>query len=89
MSFNVLEEYKQHNDFLIELNKEKNAELNELRETVKRHGETYSYLQAKVERYEEALRYIAGENRTVYADTIEEARDSAITALDDDEWEGE
>jgi septation ring formation regulator EzrA len=88
MIFNVLEEYKQHNDFLIELNKEKNAELNELRETVKRHDETYSYLQAKVERYEEALRYIAGESH-VYADTLEEARESAITALDDDEWEGE
>jgi uncharacterized protein YbjQ (UPF0145 family) len=47
-----------------------------------------SYLQAKVERYEEALRYIAGESH-VYADTLEEARESAITALDDDEWEGE
>jgi uncharacterized protein YbjQ (UPF0145 family) len=51
--------------------------------------EALYYLQAKVEKYEEALRYIAGEHRTVYADTLEEARESAITALDDDEEESQ
>jgi uncharacterized protein YbjQ (UPF0145 family) len=47
-----------------------------------------NYLQAKVERYEEALRYISGESH-VYADTLEEARESALVALDDDEEESQ
>jgi citrate synthase len=62
-------------------------EIGVLRSRVKELEQNYdalNYLQSKVEKYEEALRYIAGEG-TVYADTLEEARESAITALDDDE----
>jgi uncharacterized coiled-coil DUF342 family protein len=84
MSFNALEEYKKHNDFLIELHKEKNAEINEVRKELKQNYDALNHLQSKIEKYEEALRCIAGEG-TVYADTLEEARESAITALDDDE----
>lgn len=45
LSVNVLNEYKQHNEFLIEQVKEKNKENNELRR--------------KVALYEQALKYIS------------------------------
>jgi predicted nuclease with TOPRIM domain len=39
MSINLLDEYKQHNNFLIEQVKEKNEELNKLREENQRYKE--------------------------------------------------
>jgi hypothetical protein len=67
MGVNVLNEYKQHNELLMEQVKEKNKENNELRR--------------KVEHYEEALKFIAGEHGTVYADSFDEAIQSALKAL--------
>jgi hypothetical protein len=45
------------------------------------------YLYAKIERYEEALKYIAGESH-IYADTLEEAKESALIVLEEYETEG-
>jgi hypothetical protein len=56
-------------------------------ENFERFNSDYSWLieQAeKAERYEEALKYIAGENGNVFADTLEEARKSALTALEEE-----
>lgn len=38
--------------------------------------------QEMIEKYEETLKYIAGENGTVYADTLEEAKESALMVLE-------
>ncbi|MFS0592523.1 hypothetical protein AB1L05_13110 [Cytobacillus horneckiae] len=40
--------------------------------------------QEKIDRYEETLKYIAGENGSVFADTLEEAKKSALISLEED-----
>lgn len=77
------------------LAEEQAKEIKELKEKIRHYEMMYHNtgamfnrmtMKGKIKRYEEALKYIAGESR-VYAGTLEEAKESALIALDDEATE--